>query len=150
MSKQRRRSRTSAAFTLLEVLMVVAIIGLLAAFVVPNLFTAREGARIDLTQALITSGLNGALDRYRLDMGNYPGDDEDGLMALIEPPDDEELAKKWRGPYLKSAKDLKDAWGNDLIYSFPGEYNEGGHDLSSAGPDGEEGTDDDITNWEKD
>ena len=149
MSKCSRPNPKRAAFTLLEVLMVVAIIGLLAAFVVPNLFSAREGARIDLTQALITSGLNGALDRYRLDMGNYPGKN-DGLMALVEPPDDKDLAKKWRGPYLKSAKDLKDAWGNDLVYEFPGRYNENGYDLSSAGPDGEEGTDDDITNWEKD
>ena len=149
MRKQTRKSRSRSAFTLLEVLMVVAIIGLLAAFVVPNLFSAREGAKIDLTQALITSGLNGTLDRYRLDMNQYPTEDEDGLMALVEPPDDEELAKKWRGPYLK-AEQLKDSWGNDFIFAFPGDVNENGYDLSSAGPDGEEGSDDDITNWEKD
>ena len=72
----------------------------------------------------------------------YVGGDLDGLMALIEKPDDEEEAKKWAGPYLK-AESLKDSWGNDYIYVYPGEYNEDGYDLSSAGPDGEEGTDDD-------
>ena len=149
MRKQTRKSRSRSAFTLLEVLMVVAIIGLLAAFVVPNLFSAREGATIDLTQALVDSGLNNALNLYKLHMGNFPGEDEDGLMALVEPPDDEELAKKWRGPYLK-AEQLKDSWGNDFIYAFPGDVNEGSYDLSSAGPDGDEGSDDDITNWKKD
>lgn len=82
-------------------------------------------------------------------MGRYPQEDDDGLMALVEEPDDEEEAAKWAGPYV-DAKDLKDSWGNDFIYECPGEVNEDSYDLSSAGPDGDEGTDDDITNWEKD
>jgi general secretion pathway protein G len=54
---------------------------------------------------------------------------------------------KWRGPYLKRAAVPKDAWGNELVYESPGQYNEATYDLSSAGPDGMAGTDDDITNW---
>ena len=143
MREHSRKNRSRKGFTLLEVLMVVAIIGLLAAFVVPQLFGARDKAKVDLTKALIKSGINGTLDRYKLDMGQYPGEDEDGLMALVEPPDDEEELENWGGPYIK-AEDLVDAWGNELIYMFPADVNEGGYDLSSAGPDEEEGTDDDI------
>jgi general secretion pathway protein G len=144
-----RKNGSRKGFTLLEVLMVVAIIGLLAAFVVPNLFGAREGAKIDLTQAKVTSGVNGQLDLYKLHVGEYPREEDGGLRALLEPPSEEEKAKVWRGPYVKSARDLQDAWNHDLIYAFPGRYNERGYDLSSAGPDGEEGTEDDIVNWEK-
>ncbi|MFQ5804875.1 MAG: type II secretion system major pseudopilin GspG [Phycisphaerae bacterium] len=148
---KRKRNKTTLrrrAFTLLEVLMVVVIIGILAALVVPNFFGAQEGAKIDLTRALIESGVNGTLDMYRMHMGGYPDTDE-GLAALVDPPDDEELAEKWRGPYVKDGSKIKDAWGHDLIYESPGQYNEDWYDLSSMGPDGQEGTDDDITNWEK-
>jgi len=136
------------AFTLLEVLMVVVIIGILAALVVPNLFGTLEGARIDTTKSTVESGFNGTLDLYRMHMGRYPTTDE-GLAALVEKPDDDELAEKWRGPYLKEGTKLQDAWNNDFIYESPGQVNEESYDLSSAGPDGQEGTDDDITNWEK-
>ena len=148
MTGKTRKNWSRAAFTLLEVLMVVAIIGLLAAFVVPNVLRTRDRAEIDLTQALVDSGFSGALKLYRAHMGRYPQEDDDGLMALVEEPDDEEEAAKWAGPYV-DAKDLKDSWGNDFIYECPGEVNEDSYDLSSAGPDGDEGTDDDITNWEK-
>ena len=69
---------------LLEVLMVVAIIGLLAAFVVPRLFGTRDKAQIDLTQATVDKGLNGVLDMYKLHMGHYPREDDEGLIALVE------------------------------------------------------------------
>jgi general secretion pathway protein G len=146
--KLRQSGLPRRAFTLLEVLMVVVIIGILAALVVPNFFGAQEGAKEDLTRALVDSGVNGTLDMYRMHMGRYPTTDE-GLAALIEEPDDEELAEKWRGPYLKEGAKLQDAWGHDLIYESPGQYNENTYDLSSPGKDGQEGTEDDITNWEK-
>lgn len=136
------------AFTLLEVLMVVVIIGILAALVVPNLFGTLEGARIDTTRSTVESGFAGALDLYKMHMGHYPTTDE-GLAALLEKPDDDELAEKWRGPYLKEGTKLEDAWGNEFIYESPGQYNENSYDLSSPGPNGQEGDDDDIGNWEK-
>lgn len=142
-----RRLRTRA-FTLMEVLMVVVILGLLAALVVPNLFGTRKGAEIDLTRAKINGSIRSSLELYRNHMGRYPTSDE-GLAALVEPPDDDEEAERWRGPYITDLKDLKDAWGNELIFESPGEYNEQGYDLSSSGPDGDSGNEDDITNWDK-
>jgi general secretion pathway protein G len=145
------RSRVRA-FTLLEVLMVVVIIGLLAAFVVPNFINAPDTAKRGL--ALGAVGPNGtlatALKMYRLAVGRYPTTDE-GLKALVEPPDDEEMAKKWKnggGPFI-DAGGLKDPWGKDFLYECPGNYNKDGFDLSSPGSDGQNGTDDDITNWQK-
>ncbi len=142
------RKRGPRAFTLLEVLMVVVIIGLLAAFIVPQLFGTEEKTKIKLADAAIKSGLS-SIDRYRLDMGHYPRSEDGGLTALIEKPRDEQEAKKWAGPYLKP-EGLKDPWGNDYVYEFPGRYSEGSYDLSSAGPDGQPGNDDDIVNWKKD
>jgi len=136
------------AFTLLEVLMVVVIIGILAALVVPNLFGTLEGARIDTTRSTVESGFAGALDLYRMHMGHYPTTDE-GLAALMEAPDDDELAEKWRGPYLKEGAKLEDAWGHEFVYESPGQVNENSYDLSSPGPNGQEGDDDDIRNWER-
>jgi len=148
MVKDKRNVRSLyRAFTLLEVLMVVVIIGLLAAFVVPNFFSAGEKAKVDLTQALVDSGLNGALDLYKLHMGTYPRSDDGGLQLLLEEPDDEELAEKWAGPYIKKAEDLRDPWGHELIYECPGEVNADSYDLSSEGRTDDQ--DDDITNWEE-
>ncbi len=144
--KHSKRAR-ARAFTLLEVLMVVIIIGLLAAFVVPNFFGASDRAKNDLTKATVERGFNGALDLYKLHTGKYPTSDDGGLKLLLEKPDDEEVAKKWSGPYLKKAEDIKDPWGHEYIYVCPGKYNQDSYDLSSAGKDGEEGTDDDLQNW---
>lgn len=148
MKRKTRRTKVRA-FTLLEVLMVVVIIGLLAAFVVPNFFQTGEKAKRDLVQTTVNSGLNGALDLYRMHMGQYPKSDEEGLRALLERPDDEELEKNWAGPYLKKAEDLVDPWGNEYIYECPGDINQDSYDLSSAGPDGQSGNDDDIKNWKE-
>jgi general secretion pathway protein G len=149
MRKNVRTHRRRRAFTLLEVLMVIVIIGILAAFVVPNFFGAGERAKKDLTKALIESGVNGSLDMYKMHMGHYPREDEGGLQALVQAPDSEDLAAKWSGPYVKDGAKLKDAWGNDLIYSSPGQYNTNSYDLSSPGPNGSEGDEDDITNWKQ-
>jgi len=141
----RTARRARRGFTLLEVLMGIIIIGILAAFVVPNFIGVGDKAKIDLTKSLIESGLNGALDLYRLHMGRYP----ESLEDLVNKPEDEEEAEKWAGPYIKDLSKLKDAWGHELRYEYPGTYNEDSYDLSSAGPNGQFGDDDDITNWEK-
>ncbi len=145
--KRSVRNNKRRAFTLLEVLMVIIIIGLLAAFVVPQFFNLEGGQKIKLTEAKVKTGLNGAINLFRTAMGRFPTSDE-GLKALIEPPSDEAEAKKWRdggGPWLK-AEDLKDAWEAELRYESPGQVNTD-YDLSSSGPDKQFGTDDDITNF---
>ena len=148
MKANRRRARCRVrGFTLLEVMMVVIIIGLLAAFVAPSFFGVEEKQKIKLAQAAVDSGLGNALPTFRATMGRYPTEEE-GLMVLYEPPDDEEEAEKWV-QLIKKPSDLKDPWGNDYIFQCPGEYNESSYDLSSPGPDGEEGGDDDVTNWEE-
>lgn len=147
MMRSRINRNRKRAFTLLEVLMVVVIIGLLAAFVAPNFFSAGDKAKKDLASAAVKSGLNGALDLYKAHVGTYPPSDEGGLKLLLEPPSNEELAKKWSGPYLKSAEDLKDPWGHEWKYECPGKYNTKAYDLSSDGESSS--SDDDITNWAK-
>lgn len=133
------------AFTLLEVLMVIVILGVLAALIVPQLFGTGEKAKRDATQIKIT-GLDSTIETFRMHCGRYPSTDE-GLAALLVLPDDESLDGKWAGPYLKQPP--KDAWGRDLIYESPGTYNEQSYDLSSMGANGQAGDDDDITNWSK-
>lgn len=139
-----RKALRRRAFTLLEVLMVIVILGVLAALIVPQFMGTEKRAKVDLTKAQIEA-LGSDLERFRLHVGRYPTTDE-GLAVLLTAPDDEEVAEKWAGPYIK--KPARDAWQNDLIYESPGTYNENSYDLSSAGPDQQAGTDDDIKNWE--
>lgn len=144
---KRMRGRRSG-FTLLEILIVVAIIAMLAAFVVPNFMGTQLKAQIDLTQSKVAWGgpVGSALELYRTHIGTYPDD----LKGLTEKPDDDEKAQKWAtGGYLQDAGQLKDAWGKELMYKFPGQFNQDRYDLWSVGPDGQDGTDDDIGNWKK-
>ena len=108
---QRRRKR---AFTLLEVLMVIVILGVLAALIIPQFGGTQDRANRDLTQALVKSGLATPLELFKTHCGRYPTTEE-GLAVLLQPPSDEELAKKWAGPYVKKGQ-LQDAWGHELIY----------------------------------
>lgn len=138
--------RQRKSFTLLEVLLVIVILVTLAALVLPNLPVRREQAKIGTTKIQIKS-IEDALEYFKTDIGRYPTADE-GLDALTEEDSiDDEFSKKWHGPYLKKSGELKDPWGNEFHYVVPGEHNEKTFDLSSNGPDGEEGTEDDITNW---
>ena len=85
-----------------------------------------------------------ALDAFEVDNGFYPDGDE-GLYMLVEQPEDSE---DWRGPYMKKGVPL-DPWGNEFIYNYPGDYDDNSYDIISFGPDGREGGDDDITNWDE-
>ena len=145
------RRRKRAGFTLIEVLLVIAILGILAAFVVPSFMGAGEQAKIDLAQAGVgpSGPIASSLDLYRLAVGEYPAT-EDGLRALWEKPDSLDEDDKWTGPYIKDVTSLIDPWGkNEYQYRYPGEFNTHGYDLWSMGPDKEDGTEDNVTNWTK-
>lgn len=143
MARKMRRS----GFTLLEILLVVGIIALLAAFVVPSFMGTEDKAKRDLAASMVgdSGHLATQLNIYRMHVGSYPEE----LKELAERPSDEAKAAKWQGPYITNPDNLKDPWGNELRYKAPGEVNEQGYDLWSVGPDGEDGTDDDITNYKK-
>jgi len=127
-------------FTLIEIMLVVAIIGVLAAMVVPRLTGRTQQTKIAVTQADVDVNAPLALDLYELDMGQFPT----GLGSLME---NKTNSDSWHGPYLK--KMPKDAWGQEYIYKSPGTHNKYGYDMYSAGPDGQTGTNDDICNWDK-
>jgi general secretion pathway protein G len=132
----------SGGFTLLELLVVMVIIGLLAAYVGPKYFSQIGKAEIKMAQSQIDA-LEKALHQLRLDVGSYPST-EQGLTALVASPDNN---KKWQGPYL-SKKLPPDPWGRPYIYKYPGEHSD--FDLFSHGKDGQPGGEDemaDITNW---
>lgn len=148
-----RRRSVRRGFTLLEILIVVGILALIAAFAVPGLMKAQSSAKVKLAESAV--GNNGiianALKRYFLDVGKYPDTDE-GLEALYKRPNSiDEDSKKWQGPYMENdPEELLDPWQEEYIYESPGKYNEDAFDLSSKGPDMDEGTDDDIKNWKDD
>lgn len=131
-------------FTLVELLVVMIIIGLLAALVAPRFIRQEEKAKIKAAKAQIEL-LSTALDTFRLDVGRYPTTQE-GLAALRTQPGGLE---KWDGPYLKKEVPL-DPWGKPYVYTSPGEH--GPFDIVSYGADGTVGGDADnrdITSWER-
>ncbi len=145
MNRPKTRVRAARrAFTLLEVLMVLVILGLLAGLVVWNLSNVGEKAKEETTRTNVKL-LEGPIDLFHMQVGRYPTT----LQELSQKPEDENEAKKWAGPYIKDPGSLKDGWGKDLIYKSPGEHNTDSYDLYSVGKDGNEGTEDDIGNWTK-
>ncbi len=139
-----KNSKRAAGFTLVELLVVLAILGLLAGLVGPQVMKFLGSSKTK-TAALQIQDLSATLDMYRLETGRYPSADE-GLEALVTNPGD---AANWNGPYLKKGKVPKDPWGFDYGYRFPGEH--GGFDIWSLGADnreGGEGENADIKSWE--
>jgi general secretion pathway protein G len=137
-----RRRKSESGFTLVEILVVLVILGLLAALVVPNLIGNVGKAQIATTKTQITN-LETALDTFRLDVGRYPNSQE-GLQALVERPTG---ADRWDGPYLKKGVLPKDGWEHPYVYKSPGDR--GPYEIASYGADGVAGGDKenaDITN----
>lgn len=145
MLRARRRSRgqgleAAAGLSLLEIMVVLVILGMVAAIAVPQLLTYLERAKVDNAKIQVRS-LSSILDLYRLDLGRYPSIDE-GLEALATQPSGLE---NWRGPYLDDAGALTDPWGNPYAY----EVSDDGRtaaiiSLGADGASGGEGFDADI------
>ncbi|MFV2065376.1 MAG: type II secretion system major pseudopilin GspG [Pirellulales bacterium] len=147
-SFRRKPAARRGGFTLMEMLLVLAILVVLMGLVGPRILSSQKKADINTTKTQI-GGFKDTLKHYALDMRTFPST-EDGLTVLMEEPSDPDAAEKWDGPYLEAAEIPKDPWGNDYQYEYPpshGKYDF--PDIWSYGPDGEEGTDDDIVNWEK-
>jgi general secretion pathway protein G len=139
--------RVVQGFTLIEIVVVITVIGILAALVAPNIFQ-HVGAAKSATAKSQIEMLGTALDAYRLDNGHYPTTQQ-GLNALWEIPT-VDTPTNWRGPYLRKPVP-PDPWGVPYIYLAPGQVNLSGYDLMSFGADGKPGgvnEDADITSWQ--
>jgi general secretion pathway protein G len=133
-------------FTLIEIMVVVVILGLLAALVVPKLIGRTGEAKRQMAEINI-KGIEQALDLFKLDNGFYPSTDQ-GLQALVSIPEAGRIPKNYRKDgYIKSVP--KDPWNNDYVYVSPGAH--GDYDITSYGADGVpggEGEDGDINSWD--
>jgi len=130
-------------YTLVELLVVLAILGLLVALAAPRVIKYLSGAKTETAHIQIEK-LAGILDLYRLEVGRYPTEQE-GIEALVERPPQVDA---WDGPYLKNRASLTDPWGRPYVYRSPGEHGE--YDLYTLGADGKEGgegEDRDVVNW---
>ena len=105
-----------------------------------------EAAKLEVAKMYVNSGLPVPLEVYSMNVGSYPSSAE-GLQALVTAPVGK--AARWRGPYIPSDKNefLIDPWGNPYQYRYPGIHNKNSYDIWSKGPDGKDGTADDIGNW---
>ncbi|MBW8036606.1 MAG: type II secretion system protein GspG [Planctomycetes bacterium] len=133
------------AFTLVEILVVIAIIALIGSFALPTITKRLGFAKKKLVKSKMVL-IEGALDQFMLDCGRYPTDEE-GLDALLVVPA-EDLEEKWTSPYLKKSQ-LLDPWGNPYMYFAEGVVNIGSYDLMSYGADsaeGGEGDNEDVFN----
>ncbi len=135
------RQKREQAFTLVELLLVVTIIGILAGAVMLNFSGRTQEAKITRAQQDIKN-IGMALSMYEIQIGSYPSSDQ-GLMALVEDPG----VEGWTKPFTQQ-KTFRDPWGNDYRYNTPGDKSGMEYDLYSVGPDGQDGSEDDIGNWE--
>lgn len=139
--KQRKRR----GFTLVEIMVVVVILGILAATIIPMFRTTTHDAKVGTAKSNIAE-LENALERFYIHLDRYPSTEE-GLSMLVDPPNDGQ--ENWRGPYIKVLR--PDPWKNPYQYRIPGTRHPTSFDLWSRGADGADGGEGegaDIGNWE--
>lgn len=149
---KRRGSRSG--FTLLELMIVLIILVGLMAIVGPRFLGSQQKADARTAEAQI-GNLSSALKMYVVDMKTFP-QTEEGLLGLIQPPEDERLARRWGGPYIDGNRLPLDPWGGEYQYEYGSTEGDSGAAstdfprIFSLGPDGQAGTDDDISNFATD
>jgi general secretion pathway protein G len=128
----------SRAFTLIEMMVVLVVIGIIAAIIIPQFIGSSEDAKVATAKASVAE-LESAVERFYVQMDRYPTPEE-GLQVLVDAPTGDD-SKKWRGPYIKQLRD--DPWGHSYQYAYPGTHHPSSFDIwSSGGQDKAE-----IGNW---
>lgn len=144
MKTQSNRNR-SRGFTLIEIMVVVIVIGILAATIIPQFMGTTHDAKVSTAKAQVAE-IESALERFYVHMDRYPTSEE-GLKVLVDPPTSD--ATKWRGPYVKQLR--ADPWNNVYQYRFPGTHHPTSFDIWSRGADGADGGEGqgaDLGNWQ--
>jgi general secretion pathway protein G len=141
-----RGNSAKKAFTLLEILVALAILGLLAGLAISSVGNVLGGANPKVAKIFVNDTMKTALTTYRIQVGDYPSTAE-GLQALIVAPADK--VDRWHGPYIDvdGGKIPQDPWSHDYKYAYPGTHNKDGYDLWSLGKSGVDGGPDNIGNW---
>jgi general secretion pathway protein G len=132
-------------FTLVEIMVVVVIIGILAATILPQFIGTTQEAKVSAAKSQVAE-LESAVERFYIHMDRYPTTEE-GLKVLVDPPAGD-ASKQWRGPYIKQLRN--DPWGNPYQYVCPGTHHPTSYDIWSRGKDGVDGGEGDgadIGNW---
>jgi|SRR4051794_19166558 general secretion pathway protein G len=140
---QYNKMRSRSGFTLMEVLLVLVILVILASLAISTYRGVQNRALKDAAKTKVGI-LSGQIDTYQLHMRNFPT----SLRDLLDKPSDPRAADRWAGPYVKDTSALRDPWDNDFHLAVPGKHNTDSYDVWSVGPDGQDGTQDDIGNWE--
>jgi general secretion pathway protein G len=146
-AKANTQRNSTRGVTLLEVMVVLAIMAIIAGIAIPRVMGGLERARVDAATAEVAT-ISSQLNMYAADNSSYPST-EQGLAALINKPGGQPEALNWRGPYLDEKSIPKDPWGRPYQYLSPGQH--GRFDVYSLGEDGKPGgekNDADVGNWE--
>lgn len=142
-TNRRRRATRRSAFTLMEVLLVLVILVVLASMAVTIFGGTQQRALKDAAKAQVGI-FKGAVNLYKFHTKNFPS----SLDDLINKPGDSSAASHWEGPYLEGSKIPLDPWDHVYKFSAPGKHNTEAFDIWSSGPDGQDGNEDDIGNWD--
>jgi general secretion pathway protein G len=136
------KQRADSGYTLVELLVVVAILGLLTLIATPFVLRYLDSAKVSTARTEVAN-ISAGLDLFKIDVGRYPTTEE-GLDSLMKPP---QGVDNWNGPYLKKAQGLKDPWGRPYLYRSPGQHGE--FDIYSYGAKGQasEGEKPQVANW---